>query len=116
MDDIALTTASTSLKKNIRILEREANTLYTRGAQNAIKFDLAKTELIHFTTSKKAKTFNLKLPNQEAIQPKEVVRWLGIWFDSGLTYKSHVTTRVSEARSSFQRLSRLANIRRGLSL
>ena len=95
IDDIVLAIASTSLKKNIRILEREANILYTQGAENAIQFDLAKTELIHFTTLKKAKGFSLRLPNHEVIQPKEVVRWLGIWFDSGLTFKSHVSTRIS---------------------
>ena len=55
MDDISLTVASTSLKKNIRILEREAAKIYELGAKNAIQFDLAETELIHFSTGKDAK-------------------------------------------------------------
>lgn len=115
MDDIVLLISSTSLKKNIRILEREVKKLYALGAQHAIQFDLDKTELLHFTKSKKAKDFNLQLPNQVIVQPKELVRWLGIWYDSGLTFKQHVSTRVSQARSSFQRLARLANIEKGLS-
>jgi Reverse transcriptase (RNA-dependent DNA polymerase) len=81
IDNIILSTSSTSLKKNIQILEREAAKIYTLGASNAIQFDLAKTELIHFNTSKEAKTASLRLPNDEIIQPKEVVRWLGVWFD-----------------------------------
>ena len=115
MDDIALTTSSTSLKKNIKILEREATKLYSLGAKNAVEFDLAKTELIHFTTAKEAKTTTLTLPNQEVIKPKAVVRWLGIWFDSKLSFKEHVATRVSQARSAFLRMARLANIEKGLS-
>ena len=114
IDDITLSTSSTSLKKNVRILEREAAKIYALGASNAIQFDLAKTELIHFTTSKEAKTASLRLPNDEVIQPKEVVRWLGVWFDQGLTFKYHVAFRVSQAKSTFYRMNRLANSERGL--
>jgi hypothetical protein len=48
-------------------------------------------------------------------QPKEIARWLGIWFDSGLTFKQHLAIRVSQARSAFYRMNRLANTERGLS-
>jgi ribonuclease HI len=115
IDDISLTVASTSLKKNIQILEREVATIYSLGVDSAIEFDLAKTELIHFTIAKDAKTTSLRLPNQEVIEPKEVVRWLGVWFDQGLTFKQHVAIRTSQARSAFYRMTRLANSERGLS-
>jgi hypothetical protein len=82
---------------------------------NAIQFDLDKTELIHFINPAKAKTATLKLPNGDTIQPKEIVRWLGIWFDSGLTFKQHIAIRVSQARSAFYRMNRLANTERRLS-
>jgi ribonuclease HI len=115
IDDIALLVSSTSLKKNIRILEREVSKLYELGAENAIQFDLAKTELIHFTKVKEAKTASLKLPNNESVQPKELVRWLGIWFDPNLSFKEHVNIRASQARSVYQQMTRLANTERGLS-
>ena len=114
IDDITLSTSSTSLKKNIRILEREAAKIYALGANNAIQFDLEKTELIHFTTSKEAKTASLRLPNDEIVYPQEVVRWLGVWFDQGLTFKQHVAIRISQAKSAFFRMTRLANSERGL--
>ena len=66
--------SSTSLKKNIRILEREVSELYELGVKNTIQFDLAKTELLHFTKIKQAKTTSLKLPNNELVQPKGLVR------------------------------------------
>jgi ribonuclease HI len=115
VDDITLTTSSTSLKRNIRILEREVKKLYELGKECAISFDLSKTELIHFTLGKEAKTTTLTLPNQEVVEPKEVVRWLGIWFDPKLSFKKHIDIRVSQAKSAFLRISRLVNIERGLS-
>lgn len=115
IDDIALITSSTSLKKNIRILEREVAKLRELAIENAIEFDLAKTELIHFTMAKEAKSTSLKLPDGEVVQPKELIRWLGVWFDPNLTFKQHVAIRTSQARSAFQRMARLANSERGLS-
>jgi hypothetical protein len=52
MDDIALVTSLTSLKKNYKILEREASKLYTLKEASSIEFDLAKTKLIYFFESK----------------------------------------------------------------
>jgi ribonuclease HI len=116
IDDISLATASTSLKKNIQALEKEADRLYQLGKDLAIQFDLDKTELIHFTKGKEAASKSLRLPeNQGTIQPKELVRWLGIWFDPNISFKQHLNIRVSQARSAFFRLARLANIERGLS-
>jgi hypothetical protein len=110
-----LTTSSTSLKKNVRILEREVARLQKLAIESAIEFDLAKTELIHFTRIKQAKTTSLRLPDGEVVQPKELVRWLGIWFDPNLAFKQHVAIRISQARSAFERIARLANLERGLS-
>ncbi|APA14489.1 hypothetical protein SS1G_06411 [Sclerotinia sclerotiorum 1980 UF-70] len=115
IDDIALTTFSTSWKKNIISLERATKQIYALGKENAIQFDLAKTELIHFSTSKDTKTASIKLPNEEIIQPSTLVRWLGIWFDPGLSFKQHVTIRATQAKTSFYRMARLANSEKGLS-
>jgi hypothetical protein len=115
MDDMSLTTSSTSLRKNVRILEREVAKLAELANLDAIQFDLAKTELIHFTTAKLASSISLRLPDNNVVQPKTLVRWLGVWFDSGLTFKQHVAIRTSQARSSFYRLARLANTEQGLS-
>ena len=116
IDDIALVVSTTSLKKNITILEREVAKLYDLAAQNAIEFDLAKTELIHFAKGKATNlpSASLQLPNQEVIHPKELVRWLGIWFDPGLVFKQHIAIQTSQARSSFNRMCRIANSERGL--
>jgi hypothetical protein len=94
MDDISVTVASTSLSRNTRLLEREVERLIEVGKQNAISFDIAKTELIHYTTSKEAKKYTLNLPGNIILAPKTLVKWLGIYFDANLTFKEHVAIRT----------------------
>jgi Reverse transcriptase (RNA-dependent DNA polymerase) len=114
MDDIALIASSKSYKKNIEILQREAKSLITLGNKNHIEFDIDKTELIHFYISPKL-VLSLELPNEVVIEPKRLVKWLGVYFDSNLKFKEHIATRTSLAKQSFYRLNRLVNITRGLS-
>lgn len=114
IDDIGLITSSTSLRKNAATLEREVDRLTELGRQNSIEFDLAKTELIHFTKGKGSKT-SITLPSKDKIEPTQCVRWLGVWFDPHLLFKNHIRIRSMQAEATFQRLERLANIERGLS-
>jgi Reverse transcriptase (RNA-dependent DNA polymerase) len=114
MDDISVIVASTSFYRNIGILEREVDRLVSIGQQNAISFDIAKTELIHFTGAKEAKKHSLELPDNTVIQPKSLIKWLGIYFDPNLTFKEHVAIRTSQAKSAYLRMARLANSEKGL--
>lgn len=100
---------------NIRVLQREIATLFSRGKELAIMFDTSKTELIHFTAKNERKERALTLPNNDIVEHKDTVKWLGIYLDNQLSFKGHIATRVSQARSAFYRLGRLANIERGLS-
>ncbi|KAI1002599.1 hypothetical protein K3495_g5599 [Podosphaera aphanis] len=115
IDDISLTVSSTSFKKNIQILEREVKILEVLGIQNAVQFDISKTELIHFANTKEAKQNPIYLTGGNQVKPSQVVRWLGVLFDSKLSFKQHVTMRVAQAKSAFHRMERLTNTERGLS-
>ncbi|KAF7566009.1 hypothetical protein PtrM4_054430 [Pyrenophora tritici-repentis] len=115
IDDLSLSTSSTSLKKNVKILEQQVRLLSHRGKNLAIMFDIAKTELIHFTAKKERKERSLQLPDNTIVEPKDTIKWLGIHIDNRLSFKEHIATRVSQATKAFHRLGRLANIERGLS-
>ncbi|KAF5189612.1 reverse transcriptase, partial [Thalictrum thalictroides] len=115
MDDICIIASSKSIRKNIKILEREASHIYALGTNNAIDFDLAKTELVHFSRSKDAKKGTMTLPNGDILSPNTLVRWLGIWFDPLLSFSQHIAIRTTQATKAFYRLARLANTERGLS-
>ena len=109
MDDLSISTSSTSLQKNVRTLSLVVAALFRKGEETAIQFDPAKTELIHFTTSAKAPSATLTLPDGSVVEPKKVVKWLGIHFDDALSFKHHMNTRASQATSAFHRMCRLAN-------
>lgn len=114
VDDISITITSPSFRQNIEILEREAQNLVELGYNSNIQFDIEKTELMHWDTSKEAKTTTLTMPNGKVIQPKQLIKWLGINFDSNLKFKQHVAIKIAKARGAFLRVARLASIERGL--
>lgn len=115
IDNISLSYSSTSLKKNTKIHETETKRLYKLALESAIEFDLVKTELIHWNRGKQAQIQVLKLLNNDIVQPKKLVKWLGVYFDQGLTYKEYVTIKVTCTRQAFFRIERLTNTIRGLS-
>jgi hypothetical protein len=115
IDDIALATSSTSWNKNVKVLQREVKKLTQTGQSQAIQFDLAKTELLHFAKSDKARAATITLPAGEKIKPaRKAVRWLGIWFDPFLDFKEHMKIRAIKALATFNRMDRLANLENGL--
>ena len=115
IDDISITTSSTSLKKNVKILQQEVEKLVAKGKELAVEFDTAKTELIHFTANKRRKEYSLKLLNKDIVEHKDTIKWLGIYFDNWLSFRGHTAMRASQAKAAFNRLGRLANIDCGLS-
>jgi hypothetical protein len=115
MDDFAITVTSNSAKSNYKKLEGIALELISRAKEATISFNTSKTELIHFYRKRTTIEEGLKLGDIE-IPPKPLVRWLGVFLDSKLTFKQHVEIRISKAKVAFYLIRRLGNIQRGLSL
>jgi hypothetical protein len=80
-----------------------------------VTFDDSKSELIHFQRGNKA-TFTVTLPNKTVIQPSETVRWLGVWFDTKMSFKTHVQKKIASATRTLHLLHRLMNSEWGLSM
>ena len=114
MDDIAIVASSRSSHENCKLLQSAANKLIKWGQNHYIEFDMKKTELIHFDHSNKSLNESVKIMNN-TIKPQETVRWLGMWFDRKLSFKTHVEKRLASATRMFYSISRLANTERGLS-
>jgi hypothetical protein len=115
IDDFAITVTSNSAKSNCKKLKGIALELMSRAKEAAISFDISKTELIHFHSKRTTIEEGLKLGDIE-ISPKPLVRWLGVFLDSKLTFKQHVEIRISKAKEAFYLIRRLGNTQRGLSL
>src|SRR5215471_5579337 len=75
---------------------------------------MKKTELIHFDSSKKSLNKSVKIINNR-IYLQTVVKWLEIWFDRKLSFRTHVEKRVAAACRMFHSISKLANTEKDLS-
>ena len=95
-------------------MQNSVEKLIEWGQNNHIEFDMKKTELIHFDHANRSLNESVKI-KEFTIKPKEVVKWLGIWFDRKLSFKIHVEKRIASASRMFYAISRLANTERGLS-
>ena len=103
------TVTSNSAKSNCKKLKGIALKLMSRAKEATISFDINKTELIHFHSKRTTIEEGLKLGDVE-ISPKSLVRWLGVFLDSKLTFKQYVEIRISKAKASFYLIRRLGNI------
>src|SRR6266436_7414810 len=102
-------------KSNCKKLEGIALELMSRAKEAAISFDVSKTELILFYSKRITIEEGLKLGDIE-IYHKPLVRWLGVFLDSKLTFKQHIEIQISKAKAAFYLIRRLGNTQRGLSL
>ena len=65
-----------------------------------MQFDVDKIELIHFHSKRsldlKDELYLIKI-GETVFQPKELIKYLGIWLDSKLTFKAHVEKKIALA-------------------
>ena len=114
IDDFSLSVTSTSAKKNCKAIERIVADLVKAANEQGVSFNPKKTELIHFTTQRMPSTEGVTIAGQ-AVAPKPLVKWLGIWFDPKLSFKQHIEKRINLAIAAFLGMQRLASTQRGLS-
>ena len=115
IDDLGLFTCSKSIRKNCRDLKAVIEEILSFQESHLIQFDMKKTELIHFFPSSAEKDENIELNDGTIIKPKTCVRWLGIWLDSKLKFKTHIEKKLSQAEAVLNNIIRLSNTERGLS-
>lgn len=123
VDDILLLATTSSHTANITKLEHAADTVIQRLHELGLSIDPEKTELIHFSRARieppgTRDHLNL-LPRStlpRAITPIQNMRWLGVFFDKKLSFKTHVEMMATRAQSTLAGLRILANSIRGLSI
>ena len=77
---------------------------------------MEKTELIHFHSKRntKDKDYSIIILNK-IIKSKSLVRYLGIWLDSKLSFKEHMEKKIADTTRIFHQIARLLNTEKGLS-
>ena len=85
-DDFVITVTLNLAKINYKKLEGIVLKLMSKAKEAAISFNINKIELIYFYNKYTTIEKGLKLGDIE-ISPKPLVRWLGVFLDSKLTFK-----------------------------
>ena len=98
-----------SAKSNYKKLEGIALELMSRAKEAAISFNINKIELIYLYSKRTTIEEGLKLGDIE-ISPKPLVRWLGVFLDSKLTFKQYIEIKISKVKTAFYLIRRLSNI------
>jgi len=118
IDDIGLVISSKSIEENYQILQKLAEDLFLKQGQNCMQFDRDKIELIHFHSKRSLdledEKYSVKI-GEAIFQPKESIKYLGVWLDSKLSFKTHVEKKIASAKKLLIQIERLSNTERGLS-
>ena len=59
-------------------------------------------------------TNSITLSNGTVLKPQNMIKWLGVWIDRKLTFKTHVEKRLASATRVFHSINRLQNSEWGL--
>jgi len=115
IDDICVGASRRSVKKIKKTLEQTAKALIREATDNAIEFEVSKTELLYASRKKSLEAEAVEIEGN-TITPSKCVKWLGFYLDQKLSYKEHVQQKVAAAQQVFYQLQRLGNTQRGLSM
>jgi hypothetical protein len=116
IDNVVLVAQGKTREGNSRALEAAARIAFQWVQDNAVAFDNAKSEMLHFHHSRQdviTEETKLWLPHGTVVEPgtrggkSDMVQWIGIFFDRKLMFKYHVTTKVTAATCAFNALCSL---------
>jgi len=119
-DDIGIVTSGSSVRQICDRLQKAAGAAEAWGHTNATQFDIVKTEAVLFTRKQGRRRRELvqeahiTVGGHRISFNQEATRWLGVWLDSGLTFKAHFQKRIQKAKMAEARVRALC-CREGLS-
>ncbi|KAI1003104.1 hypothetical protein K3495_g5101 [Podosphaera aphanis] len=79
----------------------------------SITFEISKSELMHFCKKKEPMSNTITLGNL-TLEPKPLIKWLGVWLQYKLSVKTHVDKRLLPAQGALQRFIQLSSKSKGL--
>ena len=111
IDDIQINVSSKNIQNNCKILTEIAKTAFSWANENAVQFDDSKSELIHFESKKHMSTDSITFSNETQLKSQNMIKWLNVWIDRKLTFKTHVEKRIAFAIKIFHFINRLQNFK-----
>lgn len=116
-DDCSFLSEAPNIIELIGLMEEAGCRAIERGERNFLQFDHDKTEAVVFTKRRKSKSeivrVTLMIKDQIINFNKEATRWLGVWLDAALSFRTHKDVYLNKARKAEARLRSIVN-RKGL--
>lgn len=106
-DNVAILRVGRTLTECTEKLETEARLLLEWGENNAVSFDLKKSELQHFTTGHIGKKYTEIVLRNNPIPANQVTRRLGVLLDRKLTFLHHTRYWATKGEVVVAHLRRL---------
>ncbi|KAJ4176432.1 hypothetical protein NW755_14951 [Fusarium falciforme] len=112
-DDTAMLRIGRTLKDTATESDGDISDLTGWGRENGVTFDIEKTEVMHF--SRKGNKDSPPIHHDgTAKYAEEAMRWLGVWLDRKLSFKTHVMKWAVKARKITNLLRSFTSTTRGL--
>lgn len=83
-----------------KYLEKVLKIIYEWGQNNHLNFNVSKTQVIRFSKKKILRLPEVKF-NDDLVPFSEKVKYLGLWFDTKLTFVPHVLKKLEEAKMAY---------------
>ncbi|KIK24674.1 hypothetical protein PISMIDRAFT_98043, partial [Pisolithus microcarpus 441] len=112
-----LYTSSVSLDLNVSILKDCFYMITCILESLGLMIELSKSELIHSSCRCKEMCPHIDLMYHNAsyhVNHSEAIKWLGVWFDSKLSFHKHIQMVTTKAQHIAAGVHMLANMVRGL--
>jgi Reverse transcriptase (RNA-dependent DNA polymerase) len=117
-DDICILVTGKTLEQNCTTLGQDYQELFTWASREGLTFNTDKSELLHLTHRKLGNpSVQILTTIPETIirplDPKKALRWLGIYFDQKLTFKTHTKVWAAKVQTIAIYIKSLGNTVRG---
>jgi len=117
VDDMGFVLRCAELDDGTEKLESVARHALDWGCDDKVEFEISKTEVLVFSKRRKvlqaSKEVAGRIGEQEFAINQGATNWLGFWLDPKLSFKTHVTKRLS-AQATLQRIKSLGASHGGL--
>ncbi|KAI5116593.1 hypothetical protein M0805_002345 [Coniferiporia weirii] len=121
VDDHLIVTVGPNIASNCENLAHTYRQLDSHFLRLGLNIKATKTEALHFHPPCRTlgydnwRTAGIQIMPTTIIKPTNPLRWLGIWWDPGLSFKAHMERMRSKGLSTLAALRILGNTERGIS-
>ena len=95
------------MELNCKNFEKILKTIFEWEKSNTIEFDDLKSELIYFERTKNESNNSITLFNQTILKSFKTVKYLEVWLDKKLNFKTHVKNRLMLANRALFAIANL---------